>query len=325
MSDSPASAANLGPAPAGHCLNCGEPFGARRPAFCPRCGQDSVLRPPKLMEFVQQFGGAFFSTEGALWRTLALLLLRPGELTRRYLAGRRKHYVLPLRLYLTVSVVVLLLLRLNAQVAIDGQRDEAEKALAQPAAAAASEAAKGRRGPREAKAQGQPPDLVTIDLGAGRAGMRKGEFFCEGLPQWMCKRIQRRLDVDPKRMAAQGAEIGERLLGNLGTGMFMLLPAFALWLKLAYLNRRLRYTEHLVFALHLHAFWFAMIGLLLIDVGWVQAIAACAIPIHGLLAMRRVYGGRWWPLLLRATAISLMYLVTLTLTVALLGLWALLG
>ena len=61
------------------------------------------MRPPTLLEFAQQFGGAYLSTEGALWRTLGLLLLRPGELTRRYLNGQRKHYILPLRLYLTTS------------------------------------------------------------------------------------------------------------------------------------------------------------------------------------------------------------------------------
>ena len=49
--------------------------------------------------------------------------------------------------------------------------------------------------------------------------------------------------------------------------MFVLLPGFALWLKLAYLNRRMRYTEHLVFALHVHAFWFAALLLTLPDGG----------------------------------------------------------
>ena len=80
------------------CRNCGAPFVPEQRRFCPECGQETRLRAPTLGEFVQQFGGAYFSTEGALWRTLALLLFRPGQLTRHYLAGRRKHYVLPLRL-----------------------------------------------------------------------------------------------------------------------------------------------------------------------------------------------------------------------------------
>lgn len=66
------------------------------------------MRPPTIGEFAQQFGGSVMATEGALWRTLVLLFTRPGQLTREYLAGRRRHYVLPLRLYLTVSLVALL-------------------------------------------------------------------------------------------------------------------------------------------------------------------------------------------------------------------------
>ena len=105
------------PATAESCRNCGAGFGPIRPRFCPACGQETNLKPPTLMEFAQQFGGAYLSTEGALWRTLKLLVGKPGELTRQYLAGRRKHHVLPLRRYLTISVVTLLMLRLLASTA----------------------------------------------------------------------------------------------------------------------------------------------------------------------------------------------------------------
>ena len=55
--------------------------------------------------------------------------------------------------------------------------------------------------------------------------------------------------------------------------MFMLLPGFALWMKLAYWNRNLRHTEHLVFALHVHAFWFLAVAFALAftKVWWLTA------------------------------------------------------
>jgi predicted RND superfamily exporter protein len=56
-------------------------------------------------------------------------------------------------------------------------------------------------------------------------------------------------------------QVGDRFIANLGASMFVLLPGFALWLKLVYIDRHMRYTEHLVYALHVHAFWFAMIAL----------------------------------------------------------------
>ena len=294
--DEPAAAA----ASAGtSCLNCGEPLGVPRPRFCPACGQETNLRPPRLGEFLQQFGGAYFATEGALWRTVKLLLFKPGELTRQYLAGRRKHYVLPLRLYLTISLAVLLLLRVVATVNIEA--------------------------PGAIELQGAEPANLQLDLGAGRAGLQDGVFFCTDLPGWLCRRIQRRIDVEPKLFAREVEQFGLRFVAHVGGAMFLLLPAFALWLQLAYRNRRLRYTEHLVFALHVHAFWFVMLALVMTDLPWLGSLAALAVPVYTLLAMRGVYGGRWGPRLLRAALVSVLYGLTLGLALSGVAVVALLG
>ena len=107
--------------------------------------------------------------------------------------------------------------------------------------------------------------------------------------------------------------------------MFLLLPAFALWLKLVYLNRRLRYTEHLVFALHVHSFWFLALALTLVDQTWLRVLAGCAVPLYGWLALRRVYGGRGWPRLLRTGIVSLLYAFTLLFVTVGLAVWTFLA
>jgi Protein of unknown function (DUF3667) len=282
------------------CPNCFEPLPeitpGQRPKFCPHCGQETTVRPPTLGEFVQQFGGAFLSTEGALWRTLKLLLFKPGELTRQYLAGRRKHYVLPLRLYLTISLVVLLGMRVMAGFGV-----------------------------QEGSIQIDAADRnAVIELGTGRAGLKGGKFFCENLPAWLCRRLERRMDIEPKAMEREMAELSGRFVSNLGGAMFVLLPAFAALMKLAYWKRRLRYTEHLVFALHLHAFWFIALALSIGKLQWVSLPALFAVPVYGLLAMRRVYGGRWGWLVLRAAFVSLVYLIVLLMALAGVALWSLL-
>jgi hypothetical protein len=279
------------------CTNCFEPLPEPRPRFCPHCGQETNVRPPRLGEFIQQFGGAFLSTEGALWRTFKLLLFRPGELTRQYLDGRRKHYVLPLRLYLTVSVIALVLMRVLMSLQVDvspGIRIDTS------------------------------PQSVTIDLGFGRAGLKGGQFFCESLPQTICKRLERRLTFDPKHMDRELAEFGQRLLGNFGAAMFLLLPVFAALLKFVYRNRRLHYTEHLVCALHLHAFWFIAFMLMLLNQGWLSTLALLSMPIYTLLAFGRVYRGRWWPRLLRAAVVAPLYGIALGVVMGGAALWSML-
>ena len=276
------------------CTNCFEPLPAPRPRFCPHCGQETTLRPPKIGEFIQQFGGAFISTEGALWSTLALLLFKPGELTRQYLAGRRKHYVLPLRLYLTISVIVLLMMRVLASVNVNADLATID--------------------PKDVK-------QFRIELGVGRAGLENGKFFCTGLPQWLCKRLQSRLDVDSKALQREATEFGGRFIANLGTAMFVLLPLYAMWLKLAWIGRRLRYTEHLVCALHLHALWFLMAGVMAAGPNPIVAAAFFAMPVYTLIALKRVYGGRWWGVLLRSALVALLYLISLGVVMAGLALY----
>jgi hypothetical protein len=281
------------------CLNCGEPLrpmaGGQPPRHCPACGQETHVRPPTVGEFVQQFGGAYFATEGALWRSLKLLVMKPGELTRQYLAGRRKHYVLPLRLYLSISLVVLLLFRISANLSLES------------------------------------PDAVqlgdnelrngSLNIGVGRAGLKDGVFFCNNLPDWLCKRVQRRIDVKPEAFVEVVRDVSKNFVANLGATLFVLLPGFALWLRLVYARRGLRYTEHLVFALHVHALWFLVFGLTLLPFDWLQLLLLW-VPVYTLLAMKRVYGGRWWALGLRAGLVSMPYGLTLAFTMVIVGLWS---
>jgi predicted RNA-binding Zn-ribbon protein involved in translation (DUF1610 family) len=288
------------------CLNCGEVLalrsGGQAPRFCPACGQETNVSPPTLRQFAQQFGGAYFSTEGALWRTLKLLLIKPGELTRLYLAGQRKHFVLPLRLYLTISVLVLLLVRVagtGGVMKVEIRSDENQPITAEN-------------------------HTFSLSLAGGRAGLRDGVFYCEQLPGWVCKRLERRLKVEPQEMTRELEQLKERFLANLGSAMFLLLPSFALWLMLAYRNRRMRYTEHLVFALHIHAFWFMALALTLPGQPWLSVPAFIAVPWYTMLALKRVYGGRRWPRFLRAGLVSALYLVTMTLAFSALGVAALL-
>ncbi len=279
------------------CLNCGAPLALPRPRFCGACGQETLVRPPTLGEFVQQFGGAYFSTEGALWRTLALLLFRPGELTCRYLAGRRKHYVLPLRLYITISLVTLLLVRVAAPMSVNGGAEAISKA-------------------------GETGDVTVIDLGNGsRTGIDNGRFYCEKLPPWVCTRLQARLDVDAKSFARELARWPERFLSHWGTAMFLLVPIFALLTMLVHAGRGLRYTEHLVYALHVHSFWFLAIAASLVPVAG-SALVLVAMPVHGYAAARRVYGGGWLGTVLRALLVAMLYGIVLAVAMGVVALWS---
>ncbi len=258
---------------------------ASPPPFCPGCGQEVRFKPPSVGEFLQQFGGAYLSTEGALWRTLKLLFTQPGELTKQYLNGRRKHYVLPLRLYLTLSVVALLLVRVLGQVdPLTGADDPALEA---------------------ALRSGKPTAVLNIQ--GSKAGLREGVLVCERMPRWLCVRVGEQLRADPPGFLLKVKQAKQRVLANWSIVMLVLLPLFTIGLRVAYANRGLVYAEHLVFALHLHSFWACMLLLLLADWLPLTSLAICIMVAYTLLAERRVYGGRWWARLARGIPLALYY------------------
>lgn len=107
------------------------------------------------------------------------------------------------------------------------------------------------------------------------------------------------------------AEAIARLFSVLPQTLFVLMPLFALMLKIAYLFKRRLYMEHMMVALHSHAFIFLsllvlvvlhlLIGWATTGAGWampvltlLRAAAWTWIPIYLFLMAKRVYRQGWW-------------------------------
>ncbi|MBW8760521.1 MAG: DUF3667 domain-containing protein [Burkholderiales bacterium] len=266
------------------------------------------MHPPTLGEFLHEFVGHYVALEGALWRTLRMLVTRPGQLTREYLDGRRRQYVLPLRLYLTASFVFFLVLRIAAasmqpetEFKVDGRKVPA----AEYEAMTASHAATAASLPTAPKVEQEP------------AGA------CGGPGQRACGRVEAVFNESLKRLQAhpqeEMARTREHLLHWAPYAVFVLLPAFAGIMMLVYRRRRMTYGEHFVFSLHLHAFWFIAGLALLVLPAAVSDVAQLGVVAYGVWAMREAYGGRWWPTALRALTVIALYGVTLSAAMIVLG------
>ncbi len=80
------------------CLNCGT---ALVGDYCHACGQAGRVHRT-LSSIGHDLVHGVFHFEGKIWRTLPMLLWRPGDLTRRYVAGERARFVSPMALFLFV-------------------------------------------------------------------------------------------------------------------------------------------------------------------------------------------------------------------------------
>lgn len=135
----------------------------------------------------------------------------------------------------------------------------------------------------------------------------------------------------------QGAEAEERVFASifhvLPQTMFVLMPLFALLLKLTYIFKRRLYMEHLIVALHSHAFLFLslLLGVVLYMLhGWAASQAAwLATPIallgwalviwalaYLLLMQKRVYRQGWFMTTMKYLFVGWVYTVMVSFAVA---------
>ncbi|RGP41486.1 hypothetical protein BPTFM16_01792 [Altererythrobacter insulae] len=80
----------------GSCLNCGTELVGKH---CHACGQKAHLHRTIGAFFHDLLHGALH-LDGKVWRTLPLLIVKPGRLTRRYIEGERTAFVSPMAMFL---------------------------------------------------------------------------------------------------------------------------------------------------------------------------------------------------------------------------------
>jgi hypothetical protein len=140
-----------------------------------------------------------------------------------------------------------------------------------------------------------------------------------GFEGWIENRARQKLGPTGDR----GTIFLKALIDNLGPMVLCCIPLFALVLKFLYVFKRRYYIEHLVFALHTHAFVFfstlIIIGLGLL-INWklpgpltpiVCIFLSFAVLINLLVAIRRVYRQNWFATVFKFALGSIIYVCVL--------------
>ena len=306
MTETPATQTPPASDAAPQCRNCG----AVAPGtYCPACGQETSLALPTVRAMLREAAGRYVAFDGRMWRTLFGLLFRPGFLTCEYLAGRRRRYIRPARLFLVLSIALFALLRFAGEPPLHLGRATAD----------AGSAAKAGSAPQGSADKNRLRDDATT------GGSNLPDLLVEFEPQPWAESLRRRAEQFNHLPRKQ--QIEQIVSGVLRYGpyaMFALLPLFALLLKLAYVgrarrypNRPRRYAAHLVFGAHNHAFLFLVVSLLvLLPGGLLHTALVIGAIVYLLFSMHVVYGGRWSGVLARSAVIFIVYMIFFVMAVA---------
>ncbi|MEY2577059.1 MAG: hypothetical protein QOF80_2546 [Verrucomicrobiota bacterium] len=120
----------------------------------------------------------------------------------------------------------------------------------------------------------------------------------------------------------------DTLRSNIPAMMLCCIPLFAFVLKILYFGKRRFYVEHLVYALHIHTFFYVAIIITSLAVmganrtvpalaGWISGLMTCAIVVQVFLSIRRVYGQGWFLTFVKFVFGGIVYFVILIIAVGL--------
>lgn len=214
---------------------------------------------------------------------------------------------------------------------------EAGKAAIEQEAAARLAALRGEvqsaqtkaQGREETKAQNGRPEAITFNDRPWDPVENpvRLSWLTEGGNAWLNRQIARgqqniqRVKQDPNLLK-------DAFLSSVPATLFVLLPIFALMLKVLYLFKRRLYMEHLIVALHSHAF---LCGAMLViftlqfladlasalpwlatGLRWGEAGVALWMPIYLFIAQKRIYAQGWIMTTLKFGIIGTLYLMMIS-------------
>jgi hypothetical protein len=268
-------------------------------------------------------------------------------LTNEFLAGKRVRYVNPLRLYLLASILFFFAVNYGAKgIHVDpsklGAKDRAELEADLKDTDLPPEARKkleallrdSSPSPAPSPATNEPspspvPEGDHQKQEYGKIGERPFVVFDDAksttpFERWIEGRAK-------EKMGEKGTKMGlfiSTLFSNLPYMMLCCIPLFAFVLKVLYIRRRIFYIDHLIYALHIHTFFYtgimlivpATIGLIRVApgpiAGWMITLLWIAFVTQIFLSIRYVYRQSWFFSVFKFVFGGFVYLMVLVLALA---------
>lgn len=316
-----------------NCLNCDLPLIGK---YCANCGQKAFLHKERFWHMAMHFTGDYFHYDSKFWTTLKTLFTKPGLVTLEFINGKRAKYLNPVQLYIFVTTIFFLFF-----FSLSGGNEKTVKK--EPLRESESVLNDSIALPRNA----------TFEIVDGKIVASEGFSFKHILPEeknittydsvqvtlpdslkddFFTKYVYHRLYYLSDKYGTEenfGTIFKERFLHNIPKIFFLLLPFFALLLKVFFRRKSFYYVDHIIFALHFHAMLFMIVGInyllsMLIDdeniEGYLNLATLLGLGIYLFLSLRKVFEETrlkiWFKQLFMFLAYLLGFLVTALLVLA---------
>jgi hypothetical protein len=320
-----AKALDSSPAPAreNHETQCANCHTALIGNYCHACGQAAHVHR-SIRHMLEEGLHGVLHFDSKTWRTLPLLIVRPGLLTRRYIDGQRVRYVAPLPLFLFTVFLMFFVVSSVSQSTANVAADESERERARAGLVASLDAARAHVAELHAKsAAAADPDeraRVQIELEAAQAAERSAAAALSLFdklgnaakdagerPRLTAEELQELTGMNAGSYASRTVQLAQRLAENpefvaykiKNTAYkfaFMLIPISVVFLWLMFFWRRdVRIYDHMVFAMYSLSFSsllftvMALLSLTKLTDRFIEYLLL-ALPLHMFMQLRETYG-----------------------------------
>jgi len=276
------------------CQNCGY---KDRGNFCSNCGQSFTALDRPMKDILAEVGD-IANFDSRIFRSIPPFLFKPGFLTREYLAGKRKKYMSPFRLYILMSLLFFFLAQATSKKITEAGDDWLVINT-------------------DTTDTGVRDDSLAIEL------LKNDSVFMADLDSTdLNKSIRKAKRRKRLREGAIDALTNKTIFlqnfyRTISYVLFLLMPVFALLLRLLYIRRRVFYIEHLMFSINMHSFILLVFSIMIIlgqivkeHTGYV-AFMFILIPVYFTAGMKRFYQQALWKIILKELILGGIYFIVL--------------
>jgi len=331
------------------CKNCEAPMD---PAYkyCPECGQEVAENLTFSILFSNTISN-YFSVDARFFRSFGTLMLKPGVLARRFVDGKRLSYLHPAQFYLFISVIFFFLFSFSIRRADEEVTQALQKGLDKEIVpdslkldtkdslniAKAKEIIK-----KNQKSIGvSDDDLIILDsvmTETAKDGKtlntslsfdfdkevldsliavnapKEAKFKAMGMKEDATGLNRRFYEQMLKLYEKKGGGILKTFYDTIPIAMFLLMPLFAMLLKIFYWKRG-NFAHHMVFSFYFFTFLFTAFCLIILTNKvvelplWLEVLITFSYTLYLLLALRNFYKSSWLGAFLKANIISFVYLL----------------
>jgi hypothetical protein len=305
------------------CLNCYHPLDISD-KYCPNCSQLNSTKKLAFNDFFNEFFAGIFAYDSRFYRTLGVLVFKPGKISKDYIEGKRVRYANPYRFYLSASIIFFLIWSLTHQAeppveinqrATTEQHAKVDSILAanraenpnlqeilKPVVTANDSIVKDSYIPETALDTINFPQALfsqwqvfsdfykRTEIRNPHVALDSLNYADNSFNQWFYKKT-----VDIERFSTDPDLFWNYFYGKVPFIIFFYLPVFAIFIWLLYLRRPFTYMEHLIFTFHNQTTWFIFYGISIsldavMDTDLFSWIATGLFVFYLYKAFRRFYG-----------------------------------